>query len=176
MSVSTSESAAEPAVERTGEGTGLTPRLFYRMLSIAEAVTWTLLIASLLLKYGFGIDTPFSFAAGLVHGFIFIAYAATALLVGINQRWGIGLIAGAVATAIVPYATIPFDRWLERSGRLAGNWRTAASDHPRDRSVIDRFVRWMLRHPILLGTVFVLAVVGVMAGMLVAGPPSEWGA
>ncbi|WP_224760566.1 DUF3817 domain-containing protein [Salinibacterium sp. ZJ450] len=156
--------------------TRLTPRLFYRTLAIAEAVTWKLLIVGMLLKYAAGIDTPFSFAAGLAHGFVFIAYAATAVLVGINQRWGFPLIAGAVATAIVPYATVPFDRWLERTGRLEGSWRIEKSDDPRDRSVIDGLVRWMLRRPILLGTVFVVAVVGVVAGMLVAGPPSEWGA
>jgi len=155
--------------------TELTPSTFYRIVAIAEAITWTLLILVMVLKYGFGIEGWYTFTAGLVHGFVFIAYAATAIVVGLNQRWHLDLIAFGIVTAVVPYATIPFDRWLEKRDRLEGGWRTVATDDPRDAFWIDRLLRWFLRHPLLLGTVMLLAVVAVISVLLILGPPGEWG-
>ena len=116
----------------TSTSTRITPRSFYRVVAIAEAVTWTLLIAGLLLKYVLDAGDLGVRIGGSIHGFVFLVYAATAVLVGVNQRWPLGLIAMGVVTAVIPYATIPFDRWLERNGRLEGGWRTTATDDPRD--------------------------------------------
>jgi integral membrane protein len=110
---------------------------------------------------------------GFTHGFVFIAYGMTAVLVGVNQRWSLPLIAGAVGTAVLPYATIPFDRFLERRGRLDGNWRSTATSDPRDRSWVNVLLRVMLNRPILLGTLFVVGLVSIMATLLVIGPPGR---
>lgn len=153
---------------------GLTPRRFYRVVAIAEAITWTMLIVGLLLKYVVAPGEVGDLAVrigGTIHGFVFITYAATAVIVGLNQRWGIPLIGLGVLTAIVPYATIPFDHWLERHGRLEGGWRTEATDDRRDRSWIDRLLRWFLARPIVLAVVFVLAVVALFVLALTIGPP-----
>lgn len=147
------------------------PAQVYRAVAIAEAVTWTILITVMVLKYAAGIEGWFTFAGGLVHGFVFIAYAASVIVVGLNQRWSLGLMALGIVTAIVPYATVPFDRRLERSGRLAGSWRTEASGHPRDSVWIDRMLRWFLARPALLLGVAVAAVTLVVAVLLVLGPP-----
>jgi integral membrane protein len=78
-----------------------TPRTFYRTVAIAEAVTWTGLLAGMALKYG--ADIPVAvLIAGSIHGLVFISYALTAALVGVNQHWSTGRIAAAVAAAIVP--------------------------------------------------------------------------
>src|SRR5690606_12053600 len=127
---------ARPAVSVTAATTraGLTPRRFYRVVAIAEAITWTMLIVGLLLKYVVAPGEVGDLAVrigGTIHGFVFITYAAAAVIVGLNQRWGIPLIGLGVLTAIVPYATIPFDHWLERHGRLEGGWRTEATDDRR---------------------------------------------
>jgi integral membrane protein len=151
--------------------TRVTPRRFYRIVAVAEAVTWTLLIAGLLLKYVFDAGDVGVRVGGSIHGFVFLAYAATAVLVGVNQRWSIGLIAMGVVTAIVPYATIPFDRWLEKNGKLEGAWRTAATDDPRDNTWIDRLLRWFLNHPLLLGALLVVGVIVVFTVLLIIGPP-----
>ena len=147
-----------------------TPRGLYRLAALAETITWSLLIVGLALKYGAGLDLAVTVSGG-IHGFVFLAYAAIALLVGLNQRWRLWLIALAVASAVVPYATIPFERWLERSNHLSGGWRTEATADERDSGWLDRAVRWMLRHPALLLAVAVLAVVAVFAALLLAGPP-----
>jgi integral membrane protein len=149
----------------------VTPRSFYRVVAIAEAVTWTLLIAGLLLKYVFDAGDLGVRVGGSIHGFVFLVYAATAVLVGVNQRWRIGLIAFGVLTAIVPYATIPFDRWLERNGKLDGDWRTTATDDPRDHTWISRLLRWFLNHPVVLGVLLVVGIVVVFTVLLILGPP-----
>lgn len=154
--------------------TALPPTRLYRIVSIAEAVTWTLLIAAMIAKYVFDVDA-LMFPAGLAHGFAFVSYGATALLVGLNQRWRPGQVMGAVALAIVPFATIPFDRSLERRGMLEGGWRTEASDDPRDDTALDRLLRWSLRNPLLLAGIILVAVVAVVLVLLQLGPPTEWG-
>lgn len=153
----------------------MTPSKLYRIVSVAEAITWTILITVMVLKYGFGIEGWYTFTGGLVHGFVFIAYGASVIVVGLNQRWPIARIIFGIVTAIVPYATIPFDRWLEKRAHLVGDWRTEGTDDPRDASWIDRLLRWFLRRPLLLGTVMLVAVGAVIGILLILGPPGEWG-
>ena len=152
----------------------VSPRLFYRTVAIAEAVTWTLLIGGMLLKYVLLPGETGDLAlriGGFLHGLVFIAYGMTAVLVGVNQRWSPRLIVAAVATAVIPYATIPFDRLLERRGRLDGDWRRTMTSDPRDHTWVSVVLRWMLNRPILLGTLFVVGLVSIMATLLVIGPP-----
>ncbi|WP_125775088.1 DUF3817 domain-containing protein [Antribacter gilvus] len=154
--------------------TTLTPRRLYRVLAVAETVTWTLLILGMVLKYLVQVgDWPVQLA-GPVHGTVFVAYAFTAALVGVNQRWGAVQTAAAVATAVVPFATIPFDRRLERRGLLEGGWRREQTDHPGDATWVSAALRFFLAHPVLLGAAMVVAVMVVVGVLLVLGPPSEW--
>lgn len=152
---------------------GLSPKRLYRFLAIAEAITWTLLIAAMIARYAFQVDALVPIA-GPIHGFVFIAYGAMQLVVGRNQRWSTGTTLLGILTAVIPYATIPWERRLERRGALEGAWRTAAGDDPRDATAIDRAFRWGLRHPILLVAVALLLVALVFVVLLNAGPPSEW--
>ncbi|SDK02341.1 integral membrane protein [Cryobacterium psychrotolerans] len=152
----------------------MSPRLFYRTIAIAEAVTWTLLLTGMLLKYVLLPGETGDLAlrvGGTLHGLVFIAYGMTAVLVGVNQRWSLRLMVAAVITAIVPYATIPFDRLLERRRKLDGDWRSTATSDPRDHTWLSVLLRWMLNRPVLLGTVFVVGLVTIMATLLIIGPP-----
>lgn len=150
-----------------------TPRSFYRAVSIAEGITWTLLITGMLLKYMAGLGSLPVLIGGSIHGFIFITYALTAVLIGINQRWSVAQIAAAVATAIVPYATIPFDKWLVRQGKLEGEWHREVSEDPRDLTWPRRFLRWLLNRPAALVTLFVFGVIIIMSVLLIIGPPGR---
>lgn len=154
--------------------TQLSPKRLYRIVSIAEALTWTLLIAGMVAKYVFDNDALI-FPFGLIHGIAFVSYGVTALLVGLNQRWQPKHIAAGIATTFVPYATIPFDRWLERRGMLDGGWRTEATGDPRDDAPLDRLLRWALRNPLLLALIGIAAVAVIVTVLLQLGPPSEWG-
>jgi integral membrane protein len=152
----------------------VSPRRLFGALALAEAITWTLLITALVLRATAGIDWAVT-AAGGIHGFVFLSYAATALLVAINQRWRLGVAVAAIASAVVPYATIPVELWLARSGRLAGDWRRAESDDPRDRAVIDRLARWFIRHPLLLLAAIAVGVAVLFTVLLQVGPPGGRG-
>lgn len=149
----------------------MTPRTLYRTVAIAEAVTWTLLIAGMILKYVFDAGPWPVKIGGFAHGLVFIAYVTTAVLVGLNQRWSVRRIVGAGATAVIPYLTIPFDARLEKNNMLDGGWRTTATDHPHDGHWVQATLRWMLNRPVLLSVVFIVFVGGVMATMLFIGPP-----
>lgn len=157
----------------TATPTGLAPKRVYRFLAIAEAVTWTLLIIGLVAKYGFQADALVPIT-GSLHGFVFLSYGAMQLVVGRNQRWSTGTTLLGILTAVIPYATIPWERRLERRGALDGAWRTEASDDPRDATAIDRAFRWGVRHPILLVAVALVLVAIVFVVLLNAGPPTEW--
>jgi integral membrane protein len=160
------------APETSGQRSpGFTPRKLYRVLAIAEAITWTLLITGLILRATAGINQTLFTTIGGVHGFVFISYGATAILVAINQRWHFGMGLLAVVTAIIPYATIPFEIVQERRGRLAGPWRLTKTDDPRDNHWFDRLVRWFLNRPALLVIAIVLAIVLIFTILLTAGPP-----
>ena len=154
----------------TSVAPGLTPKRLFRMLAIAEAITWTLLIAALLMRATVGLDWAV-LVGGSIHGFVFLAYAFAAVLVGVNQRWHPGLIAFAVLTAIVPYATVPFELWLVRRGRLEGEWRREAGEHPADGHWVNRMLRWFLARPVLLTVVAVIGIAVVFSALLVIGPP-----
>ncbi|TAM71077.1 MAG: DUF3817 domain-containing protein [Microbacteriaceae bacterium] len=154
----------------------ITPHRFFRVVAIAEAITWTLLIAGMLLKYVGGLGALPVLIGGSIHGFVFITYALTAVLVGVNQRWSVKLIVGAVLTAILPYATIPFDVWLDRRDKLAGDWHREATDDPRDHTRVRALLRWFLRHPGVLVTLFVISIIVIMTAFLLVGPPGGWSA
>lgn len=147
----------------------MTPRTLFRLVAIAEAITWTLLIAGLVLRASTGWALGVTIGGG-IHGFVFLAYAATALLVGIDRRWPAGLVVLSVAAAVVPYATIPLELTLARRGRLDGDWRLEA-DATGDRTPLDALVRWFLRRPVLLLVVAALALVAIFTVLLLVGPP-----
>ena len=152
----------------------MTPKSIYKFVATGEAITWALLISALILR-ATGDPVPVGvLLAGSIHGAMFLSYCAIAVIVGVNQRWRIGRIASAVALAIVPFATVPFDRFLLKKGVLEGAWRNAASDDPRDSHWFDKLYRWFIARPLILA----LAVVGFPAGLfallLSLGSPTTW--
>lgn len=152
-----------------------TPAALYGVMATAEMVTWTGLIIAMIARYGFGYDGGLFFVAGLSHGIIFIAYCITAVVVGMNQRWGFGTIAVAVVAAIPPYATLPFDRWLVARHKLEGPWRLEDSGDPRDGHPLDRTLRFWLRHPAWFFALIVAGMAVVLTVLLLLGSPTEWG-
>lgn len=152
-----------------------TPASVYGVMAVAEMVTWTGLIIAMVARYGFSYSGELFFVAGLSHGVIFIAYCVTAVVVGVNQRWGPGVIVVSLLAAIPPWATLPFDRWLVRHDKLEGPWRLAHSGDPRDDEQIDRFVRFWLRHPVWFFVTMVTVMTAVITVLLMLGSPTEWG-
>ncbi|MGF2949678.1 DUF3817 domain-containing protein [Microbacterium alcoholitolerans] len=146
------------------------PARLYRVLAIAEAITWTLLISALIAR-AVGATPLLVTIAGGIHGFVFLSYGAMAVLVAFNQRWHVGVAITAIASAIVPFATIPAEIWLHRTGRLVGEWRLTETDDPRDRTWYDRTMRWFLLRPWVLGALIAVAIVALYTVLLILGPP-----
>ena len=147
-----------------------TPHSLFRALAVAEAVSWTLLIAGLVARAATGWAPGVTIGGG-IHGFVFLSYGATVVLVALNNRWRVGPTVVALISAVVPYATIPTELWLQRTGRLAGSWRLEATGDPQDERWYDRLMRWFLRRPWVLGGLIALAVVVLFLVLLIVGPP-----
>ncbi|MBN8204563.1 DUF3817 domain-containing protein [Microbacterium esteraromaticum] len=147
-----------------------TPARLYRVLAIAEAITWTLLISALIAR-ALGVDPLVVTIGGGIHGFVFLSYGAMAVLVAFNQRWHPGVAFTAIASAVVPFATIPAEIWLHRTRRLEGEWRLTQTDDPRDHTWYDRTMRWFLQRPWVLGALIGVAIVTLYTVLLIVGPP-----
>ena len=152
----------------------MTPKKLFRLFALAEAVTWTLLIGGLILRATVGVPSIAFAIVGGLHGAVFLAYGVIASLTGVNQRWGLGRTVLAVALAIVPYATIPFELVVQRSGKLDGDWRREHSGDARDDHWFDRLYRWFIIRPALLTIVMFAVVTAIFAVLLIAGPPGGW--
>jgi integral membrane protein len=151
----------------------LSPKKLFNTFARAEAVTWTLLITALVLR-GVGFDTVAVTIAGGIHGAVFLSYAVTAGLTGVNQRWGLGKTAVAVALAIVPFATVPFEMRQNKNGSLEGSWRTAASEDPRDVGLLDKLFRWFIARPLTLIAVIVIGLTILFVVLVSLGSPTTW--
>jgi integral membrane protein len=151
----------------------MSPKKLFNTFARAEAVTWTLLITALVLR-GVGFDTVAVTIAGGIHGAVFLGYAVTAGLTGVNQRWGLGKTAVAVALAIVPFATVPFEMRQNKNGSLEGSWRTAASEDPRDVGLLDKLFRWFIARPLTLIAVIVIGLTILFVVLVSLGSPTTW--
>lgn len=146
----------------------MTPRSLFRAAAVAELVTWTMLIAGMVLKYGLDAGDWGVRIGGGVHGFVFLAYLVLTTVVAVNQRWSFGALVLGWASAVVPYATVPFEVAVARRGMLDGGWRRS----PDARSgAWDRLLFVVVRHPALAVGVGVAAVALVFVVLLVVGPP-----
>lgn len=144
------------------------PSKLFRTVSIAEAITWTLLLIGMFLKYVTHTTDLGVRVFGILHGAVFLAYGITTVLVWIDQRWTFrsGLL--GLVCAIPPFATLGFDRWVERRDMVGDTWRLRSTE---GHGFFEKSASWVVRHPVagaLLGLVVVAALFSVA---LILGPP-----
>lgn len=147
------------------------PHRLYRLLAVAEVITWAMLISGMILKYVLHVTELGVRVGGGIHGFVFLAYCAATVLVGVDQRWGAGRIAVGLGSAVIPFVTVAFERWAERRGMLAEVWRLL-TESPR--TAAERLAAVILRRPVLSAVVILVLVAVVFALLLQAGPPTQW--
>ena len=151
----------------------MSPKKLFNFFAKFEAVTWTLLLTALLLR-SLELNPLLVTIAGGIHGAVFLSYAVSALLVGINQRWKVRLTSLAVLLAIVPFATIPLELKLNRGEQLVGDWRREETANPADKHWIDRLFRWFISRPVLLVLFIVISLSAIFSFLLFLGPPDQW--
>ena len=99
----------------------------FRIVAVAEALSWLGLLAGMYVKY-----VPQTSEAGVqvfgpIHGGIFVAYVVVALAAIRLLRWSPGTTLLALAASVPPLATVLFDRWASRTGRLPARDAVPAS-------------------------------------------------
>ncbi|MHA7239686.1 DUF3817 domain-containing protein [Arthrobacter sp. TMS1-12-1] len=150
----------------------MNPRTLFRTVAAAEAVTWAFLLLGMFLKYVTRTTEAVVPPAGAVHGFVFLCFVATVVFVWVNQRWSVltGLL--GLASAVVPFATVPYERWIEHRGQLARSWRLApGAEAPRTRA--EQVQAWVLRSPLVALLVAVTGISVVFSVLLLVGPPGS---
>ncbi|MFP5368739.1 MAG: DUF3817 domain-containing protein, partial [Actinomycetes bacterium] len=93
----------------------------FRVLALAEALSWAALLAGMYFKWiakttELGVEI-----AGPIHGALFIGYGVTALLLWRLQRWPFPVALFAGFSAVLPFATMLFERWAGGNGYLAAD-------------------------------------------------------
>ncbi|MBP1326318.1 integral membrane protein [Leucobacter exalbidus] len=146
----------------------MTPRILFRTFAFAEVVTWAGLITALILRATDTADLV-SIAGGL-HGFVFLCYGVTTVFVWVNQKWGVGRGILGLVSAVIPFATVPFEIATDRKGLLAGGWRLApGGDAPR--GFIEHVQAWVLSHLVLAIVLLIALIVIAYVVLLQLGPP-----
>ncbi len=91
---------------------------WFRFAAIAEAITWLGLLVGMAVKYvGTGSETGVQIF-GRIHGVVVLVYFAVTFLAARQLRWGSRTVAYALLASVPPGATLVFEAWAERTGRL----------------------------------------------------------
>ncbi|AKS33140.1 DUF3817 domain-containing protein [Mycolicibacterium goodii] len=90
-----------------------------RLIGLAEAVSWAGLLVGMYFKYLGSPRTEIGVKVfGPIHGGVFLAFLAVAVLVGLAFKWSIRTWGLALLASIVPLGSVIFIMWADRSGKL----------------------------------------------------------
>jgi integral membrane protein len=90
----------------------------FRAVAIAEACSWAGLLIGMFFKYVVVFDDIGVTVFGPIHGALFVAYVLVSVLVARTFGWTLRTTLIALAASIPPLATLWFERWARRTGRL----------------------------------------------------------
>jgi integral membrane protein len=97
------------------------------VVAIAEALSWLGLLTGMYFKYLTDAGELGVKLFGPVHGGVFVLYVVLTLLVARANRWSPGTTLLGLACSVPPFASLPFEQWVVRTGRLAApSWTNAA--------------------------------------------------
>ncbi|MFG1932330.1 DUF3817 domain-containing protein [Mycobacterium sp. NPDC048908] len=92
---------------------------WFRLIALAEAVSWAGLLVGMYFKY---LGTPRTEIGvkvfGMAHGLVFIGFVVAGLLVGIAHKWAARTWLLALLASIVPLGSVIFLIWADRTGRI----------------------------------------------------------
>lgn len=109
----------------------MSPRTYaqlFRIVATAEAVSWAGLLTGMYFKYLTDAGDVGVRIFGPIHGGIFIAYVLMTFLVSRAFAWGRRTTLLGLACSVPPFATLAFEVWVQRNGRLS----TPAPDSPHE--------------------------------------------
>ena len=94
-----------------------------RACAIAEACSWVGLLIGMFFKYVVVFDDVGVKVFGPIHGVLFLAYVVVAVVAYRALRWDVRTLVLALIASVPPLATLWFERWAERTGRLGAPGR-----------------------------------------------------
>jgi integral membrane protein len=100
----------------------MTARTFFRVVAIGEALSWAGLLIGMLVKYVItdGANETGVHVFGPIHGAMFVIYVLTVLALFRHFGWSWFVTLVALGASIPPFATLVFEIWADRTGRLDG--------------------------------------------------------
>ena len=108
---------------------------WFRLIALAEAVSWVGLLIGMYFKYLGAPRTEVGVKVfGMAHGLIFIAFVVAGLLVGIALKWTAGTWLLALLASIVPLCSVIFLIWADRNGRMGPSEAASAVLQPGRRA------------------------------------------
>src|SRR5690242_16456683 len=103
---------------------------WFRLIAMAEAVSWVGLLIGMYFKYLGSPRTEIGVKIfGMAHGLVFIAFVVVAVLLGMAFKWSATTWLLALLGSIVPLGSVIFLMWAERTGRTVAKG-TAATAPP----------------------------------------------
>lgn len=96
------------------------PARLFRIVAVAEAISWACLLVGMFFKYAVVRDEIGVTVFGPIHGGLFVAYLVVAFVAARSLGWSRWTVAIALVASVPPLATLWFERWATRTGRLRG--------------------------------------------------------
>jgi len=94
-------------------------RRWFRVVAVAEAFSWAGLLVGMLFKHVISGDETGVHVFGPIHGAIFVAYVIACLVAWRTFGWSLTTAALGLTAGVPPFFTVVFERWADRTGRLA---------------------------------------------------------
>ena len=95
-----------------------TPSGRFRVVAVAEAVSWLGLLIGMFFKYVVVENEIGVKVFGPIHGTVFVLYVLLALAAARPLRWSVRTTLLALVASIPPFGSLVFERWALRTGRL----------------------------------------------------------
>lgn len=148
----------------------MSPRTLFKTFAFAEAVTWAGLITAMALRAADVTEAAVR-PAGAVHGFVFLVYCTVTVMVWVDHRWSVRTGLAGLGSAVIPFATIPFDVVADRRDLLPAAWRLGPDGGEEPVGLIERLQAWVLRNAVLAFLLTAVGITAVFVLLLWLGPP-----
>lgn len=112
----------------------MAPRTYvtlFKIVAVAEAISWAGLLTGMYFKYLTDAGDLGVRVFGPIHGGIFIAYVLLTLVLARVLGWSRWTTATGLACSVPPFATLVFELWAARTGRLEASSAGAAREPAR---------------------------------------------
>jgi integral membrane protein len=104
---------------------------WFRVIGLAEAVSWAGLLVGMYFKY---LGTPQTEVGvkvfGPIHGGVFVAFVIAAVLVGFAYKWSPVTWILALLASIVPLGSVIFIMWADRTAKIGAPAVAALGSQP----------------------------------------------